>query len=128
MKRFLLKLAFVVVLVANALPTTCLAQKQEKSVVGEWIEEIIKYIPADGQGPTIHARNMFHASVAMYDAWAFYEPKARPYLLGNQLGDFKSELKPFDIPEMDRDSAQHVALSYAVFRVMEYRLNLYGSP
>lgn len=106
---------------------TCLAQKQEKSVAGEWIQEIIEYIPLDGQGPTIHARNMFHASVALYDAWAFYDPKAKPYLLGNQIGEFKCELKDFEVPEMPRDSAQFVAMSYAVFRVMEYRLNLYGS-
>ncbi len=104
-----------------------LAQQTKKSVVGEWIEEIIEYIPEDGQGPTIHARNMFHASVAMYDAWAFYEPGTETYLLGKEVNGFKSELVKFEVPEMDKDSAQRVAISYAVFRVMEYRLNLYGS-
>lgn len=103
------------------------AQQTEKSVVGEWIEEIIGYIPEDGQGPTIHARNMFHASIAMFDAWAFYEPGAETYLLGKELHGFKSEFEDFEIPEMNLDSAQSVAMSYAVFRVMEYRLNLYGS-
>ncbi len=102
-------------------------QTTEHSVARKWMDEIIGYIPEDGQGPTIHARNMFHASAAMYDAWAFYDKQADEYLLGKNLGNFKSELQEFEVPEMNVDSAQQVAISYAAFRVMLYRLNLYGS-
>ena len=31
--------------------------------------------------PPVHARNLFHTSVAMWDAWAVYDPTASGYLV-----------------------------------------------
>ena len=39
--------------------------------------------------PTIHARNLFHTSVAMYDAWAVFEPEADTYFLGKEVHGFR---------------------------------------
>lgn len=46
------------------------------SVARVWNEELLAAIRRDTPRPTVHARNLFHLSVAMYDAWAAYDPVA----------------------------------------------------
>src|SRR5215211_3943305 len=53
----------------------------EGSVVGHsiarvWDEQILSAIRIDTPHPPVHARNLFHLSVAMYDAWAAYDKLA----------------------------------------------------
>jgi hypothetical protein len=35
-----------------------------------WNEQLLHAISIDTARPTVHARNLFHLSAAMYDAWA----------------------------------------------------------
>jgi hypothetical protein len=42
----------------------------------DWLSAIRIDIPR----PTAHARNLFHLSLAMYDAWAAYDATASPFL------------------------------------------------
>ncbi|MCC6231164.1 MAG: vanadium-dependent haloperoxidase [Verrucomicrobiales bacterium] len=46
------------------------------SVARVWNEEVLAAIRIDLPHPPAHARNLFHLSVAMYDAWAAYDPTA----------------------------------------------------
>ena len=41
-----------------------------------WDEALLDAIRRDVPAPTVHARNLFHTSAAMWDAWAAYDPGA----------------------------------------------------
>jgi len=105
------------------------AFSQEKSVARVWLETELRMIVADGQGPTIHSRNLFHSTAAMYDAWAMYDKSATTYLVGNTVHGYSSPLATgFAIPKaLQTDSAREVAISYAAYRVLHHRFNIYGS-
>ena len=47
-----------------------------RSVARVWDEALLDAIRRDVPAPTVHARNLFHVSAAMWDAWAAYEPGA----------------------------------------------------
>lgn len=96
------------------------ASAQEHSLAREWNEEVLYAISADFARPTVHARNLFHTSIAMYDAWAIYTPGAQTYLLGQNLHGYESSFEGVPIPE-DALSAQNEAISFAVFRLIEHR-------
>jgi len=53
---------------------TC--QATNTSVAKFWIAVALDEIRDDRPEPTIHARNLFHTSAAMWDTWAAYEPDA----------------------------------------------------
>ena len=48
----------------------------DRSVARLWNEAVLAAIRSDFPAPTIHARNLFHSSAAMWDAWAAYDPDA----------------------------------------------------
>jgi hypothetical protein len=52
----------------------------EHSAARIWNEQLLDAIRKDIPKPPAHARNLFHLSVAMWDAWAAYEPDAVGYL------------------------------------------------
>jgi len=92
----------------------------QQSVARKWNEVLLEAIRNDLARPTVHARNLFHVSAAMYDAWAVYDPDANPYFLGNIVGGF---FIPFnDIPEgSDKKTSQEEAMSYAACRIIRHR-------
>ncbi|NIP93092.1 MAG: hypothetical protein GWO24_06390, partial [Akkermansiaceae bacterium] len=45
-----------------------------------WNEENLAAIRLSFPDPPVHARNLFHVSVAMWDAWAAYDSVAVGYL------------------------------------------------
>ena len=95
---------------------------QESSVAMKWNEVQLNCIRKDRARPTVQARNLFHASVLMYDCWAVYDDDASPFFLGKTWGNFTC---PFDgamIPE-DRQAAQEKAMSYAMYRYLFHRYN-----
>lgn len=93
---------------------------QQQSTAREWNEQILYAISADFARPTVHARNLFHLSIAMYDAWMVYEPTGNTYLLGKNLGDYTSNFNGVATPD-DIDEAREIALSFAAFRLIEHR-------
>lgn len=100
---------------------TCMhAVTGQHSVARMWNEALLASIRGDFARPTVHARNLFHVSAAMYDAWAAYEEDARPYLLGNTVHGFSV---PFDGVTLttDKQDAQETAISYAAYRLLAYR-------
>ncbi|HEX6664493.1 MAG TPA: FG-GAP-like repeat-containing protein [Gaiellaceae bacterium] len=84
-----------------------------RSVARLWDETALAVDPGNGN-PAAQARNLFHLSAAMWDAWAAYEPKARGY--------FRTEKHRTG----DVLSAREAAISYAAYRLLAWRAS-YGA-
>jgi hypothetical protein len=91
-----------------------------QSIARKWNEEVLNGIRNDFARPTVHARNLFHTSMAMYDAWAIFDSKAKPFFLGNTLGDYHCSFDGFQTSE-NTSEARQKAISYAVYRIMLHR-------
>jgi len=92
----------------------------DHSVARYWNEATLKAIRKDFARPTVHARNLFHTSVAMYDAWAVYDSQAKTYLSGNTLNNFHCPLNS-PIPQSNIEQSRDETLSYAVYKVLQHR-------
>src|SRR3989442_7035099 len=79
------------------------------SVARQWDEELLDAIRIDIPKPPVHARNLFHLSVAMWDAWAAYSPTAVGYLVKEKHA------------AADVEAARGEAISYAAYRLLKYR-------
>ena len=77
-----------------------------------WDEALLDAIRRDVPAPTVHARNLFHVSAAMWDAWAAYDPVADGYFVGE-----KHEAD-------DVRAAREAAISYAAYRILLHRYSL----
>lgn len=95
-------------------------ENSEHSVARLWNEVLLEAIRNDYARPTIHARNLFHTSIAMYDAWAIYDEDARTYLLGNNLFGFQSNFSGFTTNE-NVDASIRKTISHAAFTVLKHR-------
>ncbi|WP_178989845.1 FG-GAP-like repeat-containing protein [Winogradskyella schleiferi] len=93
---------------------------ENMSIARLWNEALLESIRTDFARPTVHARNLFHASVAMYDTWAIYDQTARPYLMGNTVNGFSTELETF-VPIESIEESQKRAISYAMYRLLTHR-------
>ncbi|HEY3126816.1 MAG TPA: hypothetical protein VGK07_07130, partial [Candidatus Limnocylindria bacterium] len=91
--------------------STCpaMADNPNWSVARRWDEALLDAIRRALPNPPVHARNLFHVSVAMWDAWAAYDPTASGYL-------FKAKLHAGDTA-----AARNEAISYAAYRVLTAR-------
>ncbi|MDA0873961.1 MAG: hypothetical protein O3C45_02755 [Bacteroidetes bacterium] len=96
------------------------AVAQSHSVARQWNEALLQSIREDFARPTVHARNLFHTSVLMWDAWAAYDPSVEPYLLGNERYGFTCTFEGVPDPGNVR-AAREKALSYAVYRLLRHR-------
>jgi hypothetical protein len=83
-----------------------------QSVARLWNEVLLDAIRRDVPAPTKHARNLFHVSAAMWDAWAAYDPEAD--------GVFFTEKHE----AADVQAAREAAMSYAAYRVLLHRYSL----
>ena len=93
---------------------------ENKSVARLWNEALLESIRNDFARPTVHARNLFHTSIAMYDAWAIYDNKAVPYLTGNKFDNYESSLEEFT-PQESIEVSRNKAISFASYRVLSHR-------
>jgi hypothetical protein len=80
-----------------------------KSVARIWDEAILDAIRRDIPRPTVHARNLYHVSAAMWDAWAAYDPIADGVFVDEKL------------PAADPAEARNEAISYAAYRILSHR-------
>ena len=91
------------------------------SVARLWNEALLQAIRRDFARPTMHARNLFHVSAAMYDAWAIYaDAGASTYLAGKQLNGYTCTMSGIDTG-IDRQPARERAISYAAYRLIRHR-------
>ncbi len=98
---------------ATAARPTCGIDSSSWSVARRWDEATLEAIRGDFPAPTVHARNLFHVSVAMWDAWAAYDDSATGYLVEESAA---TGLSPTEVAE-----ARNEAISYAAYRVLESR-------
>ncbi len=97
----------------------------QHSVARQWNEVLLEAIRNDFARPTVHARNLFHASVLLYDAWAIYDPTASPYFIGNNISGYRCSFGQVAAVS-DLKSAQEEAMSFAIYRLLTHRFQ--GSP
>jgi hypothetical protein len=79
------------------------------SVARVWDEALLHAIERDTPAPTVHARNLFHVSAAMWDAWAAYDSQADGWLV-------REKVEAGDVP-----AAREAAMSYAAYRLLLHR-------
>lgn len=79
------------------------------SVARRWIEQLLGAIRRDLPRAPVHARNLFHLSVALWDAWAAYDGAAIGHVV-------RERARATDV-----NAARREALSYAAFRVLSQR-------
>ena len=84
----------------------------EHSVARMWSELLLDSIRRDFARPTIHSRNLYHTSAAMWDAWAAFEPGT------DQV--FHNETMIADDVQLAREEA----ISYAMYRILRHRFAL----
>jgi len=94
--------------------------KAQHSIARNWNEIVLESIRLDLARPTVHARNLFHISAAMYDAWAVYDATSSTYFLGQMVNDFYTPFEGITLPN-DKLAAQTETLSYAVYRLLSDR-------
>ena len=92
----------------------------QHSVARQWNEELLHAIRNDFARPTVHARNLFHTSVAMYDAWAAFDDTADTYFLGKTIGGFNCPFEGIEQNGITQD-LQETAISYAAYRLLSHR-------
>ena len=99
----------LVVLAVAAAPGYAAVGAAGPSVARLWDEQLLDAIRVDIPKPPVHARNLFHLSVAMWDAWAAYAPAAVGYLV-------REKHRAPDI-----EAARAEAISFAAYRLLKYR-------
>jgi len=90
-------------------PAEVVAAGKQGSVARRWDEQALAAIRRDLPRPTVHARNLFHLSAAMWDAWAGYDEKAAGVYVRERL------------TAGDAEAARRAAISYAAYRVLSHR-------
>ncbi|MEL6179624.1 MAG: hypothetical protein AAFS10_11765, partial [Myxococcota bacterium] len=94
-------------------PGTCPADEvdpePEGSMARRWNEQLLGSVRRDLPRPTVHARNLFHVSAALWDAWAAYDETADGYLVRETL------------TADDVQAAREEAMSYAAYRILNHR-------
>ena len=91
------------------------------SVARMWNEVLLDAIRNDFARPVVHARNLFHVSAAMYDAWAAYQPTASTYYYGKNLNQIPCDSAPATRNVENTTRAQEISLSYAAYRLIRHR-------
>jgi hypothetical protein len=104
----ILKLCTFGPILLTSLPAWVEAQQ---SVARQWDEAILSAIRIDTPRPPVHARNLYHLSTGMYDAWAAFDPTAK--------GVFVHEKHVGG-----SDAARQEAISYAAYRILSHRYSL----
>lgn len=82
------------------------------SIARTWNEQNLAAIRLDFPNPPVHARNLFHTSVAMWDTWACYDTNAIGYVHNETA------------TAVDVSAARREAISYAAYRVLTHRYAL----
>ncbi len=100
-----------------------LSTSAQHSVARDWNEQLLSAIRSDYSRPTMHARNLFHSSVIMYDAWAIFDAQAETVFLGKTFGGFNCPFNGIATPA-DVDAARHEIISYAMYRLLSHRFAL----
>lgn len=87
-------------------------RSEDHSVARVWNEMLLFSIRNDFARPTVHARNLYHISAAMYDAWAAFDEVADQVLVSDKL----------DAASLaDMEAQRDKAIAYAAYRLIQHR-------
>ncbi|MDX5585993.1 MAG: T9SS type A sorting domain-containing protein [Aureibaculum sp.] len=111
------KIISLLLLVLMLLP---IITKAQHSVARDWNEVLLEAIRKDFARPTVHARNLFHSSLIMYDSWALFDEQAETVFLGETFADYNATFSGISVP-VDTDAAIQEVMSYAMFRLLNHR-------
>jgi len=92
----------------------------DHSMARQWNEMLLESIRGDFARPTVHARNLWHSSMLMWDAWAIMEPTACPAFLGQDYAGFDAGFDGFT-PASDIATARDEAIAYGMYRLLTHR-------
>lgn len=92
----------------------------QHSIAREWNELLLQTLQEDLARPHVQARNVFHFSIALYDAWAIYDDESTPYLLGKNVNGYTCPCKNLTRPA-DVEAARKEAMSFAAYRFLMAR-------
>ena len=81
----------------------------QHSTARMWNEVLLDSIRHDLARPTIHARNLYHSSAAMWDAWAAFDAHADQVIHHEKMD------------AADAQAARDEAISYAMYRLLRHR-------
>jgi len=90
------------------------------TIARQWNEMLLESIRLDFARPTVHARNLYHASLGMYDIWATYQPNGCTYLVGKTLDGFSCDYTPMPA-SADIEVDMNEAISYMSYRLLSHR-------
>ncbi|WP_298488042.1 T9SS type A sorting domain-containing protein [uncultured Maribacter sp.] len=110
-KSFIFLVFFIIV---------CTKSIGQQSVAREWNEVLLEAIRKDYARPTVHARNLFHSAIIMYDIWAVFDDTAETVFLGKSFGNYPCSYIPLATPA-NIEIARHEAISYAMYRLLNHR-------
>ena len=113
------KITLVLLLLLTSYSVTVRAQH---SVAREWNDVLLDAIRIDFARPTVHARNLFHTSLVMYDAWAVFDSQATTVFLGKTFGGYNCPFNGIAYPA-DVNTARHQIISYAMYRLLNHRFS-----
>lgn len=100
-------------------PTNYPTADLTKSIARQWNEILLGSIRKDFARPTVHARNLFHISAAMWDAWSAYG-SSDEFLLGKTIRNFSCPLTGLPTSTNIEDDRKK-AISYAAYRLLKHR-------
>ncbi len=109
------RLLFVLLFVSLVLARHSFSNAQQ-SVARQWNEALLSAIRIDFPAPTVHSRNLYHTSAAMYDAWSSFDSLAE--------GQFYFDKHTAS----DITAARNEAISYAAYRVLSHRYQYAVDP
>lgn len=107
----------VLIVVITAQSLTVFGQH---SVARQWNEVMLEAIRNDFARPTVHARNLFHVSMAMYDAWAAFDETSASYILNKTRGNVHTPFNGINTTK-ETIASQEEAISYAAYRLLSHR-------
>ena len=90
------------------------------NIARQWNELLLASIRRDFARPTVHARNLFHVSAAMWDAWSVYDSSSTEFLLGKTVDGFNCPFTAIP-PSTDISGDRHKAITYASYRLLKNR-------
>jgi len=119
------------------LTTSSFAQEvnntDKASTARQWTEALLFAIRRDLARPTVHARNLYHLSAAMFDAWAIYEPDVSSLftltssefadcrLVSDFRVDSSQNNSMANLSARDKALAQNQAVGMAAWTLLEHR-------
>ncbi len=105
-------------IIFSGLPFTTLSGQ---STAMHWNEMLLQAIREDLARPTVHARNLWHTSAAMYDVWTMFQHEAKPYLIGNTVQGFDSPFTGYPINQTQSQEDLEIAIDYAAYLMLRER-------